>query len=81
MKARVKLKPYPSWVCYDCAMGAGGRDDGSDCTFHQGQCDVCGRERMVTEPRDYGYPSFPQHERRPTYRLYDYLSALERNGR
>lgn len=27
-------------------------------TYHIGVCDVCGHERMVTEPRDFFYPNF-----------------------
>lgn len=27
-------------------------------TYHLATCDVCGRQRMVTEPRDFFYPDF-----------------------
>lgn len=27
-------------------------------TFHKAVCDVCGLEKLCTEPRDYFYPDF-----------------------
>lgn len=27
-------------------------------TYHQGVCDVCGKEKPVTQPRDFFYPDF-----------------------
>lgn len=59
------LKPYPTWVCRACGLGASNRKaDGAllVSTFHQGLCEVCGRVTAVTEPRDYGYPKFEGHE-------------------
>jgi len=62
------LKPYPSWVCIDCAINALTEDElkrlnGHLSTFHKDICGVCGKEKAVTEPRDYGYPIFEGHER------------------
>lgn len=58
-----KLKPYPTWVCLECAYKAGGMfPQGLISTFHKGKCDVCGKSKAVTEPRDYGYPKFGGHE-------------------
>jgi hypothetical protein len=52
-------KPYPSWVCYDCATKAGGKlRDPESTTVHTGDCEVCGITQWVTQPRDYGYPRF-----------------------
>lgn len=45
---------YPAWVCGDCGQKHGRRSAGI-CTFHIGECDICGRVEMVTEPRDYGH--------------------------
>jgi len=63
-----KLKPYPAWVCIDCAKNALTQDalkklEGSLSTFHYGMCGICEKEKSVTEPRDYGYPNFEGHER------------------
>ena len=45
---------YPAWVCSDCG-DAHGRRECRMATFHVGTCCICGREDMVTEPRDYGH--------------------------
>lgn len=45
---------YPAWICGDCGQAHGRRPAGI-CTFHVGTCDICDREEMVTEPRDYGH--------------------------
>jgi hypothetical protein len=50
-------KPYPTWTCIRCAMEAGGRQ-ASLSTFHYDKCDVCGKDKAVTQPRDFGYPNF-----------------------
>lgn len=52
-----KYKPYPVWVCHDCAIKSGGRQPGI-ATYHENICDVCGEKKSVTQPRDYGYPRF-----------------------
>lgn len=58
------LKPYPVWVCHDCALAAGWVPQGNNCsTQHVGTCDVCGHLRCVMEPRDYGYPVFKGFEK------------------
>lgn len=61
---------YPSWVCRECGIEANrktclkkyGSEPKKPCfevsTYHQGKCDVCGEAKMVTEPRDFFYPSF-----------------------
>lgn len=48
---------YPSWICSDCAKLVSCHSTYSIlATFHEGICDVCLKEKSVTEPRDYGYP-------------------------
>ena len=57
---------YPSWVCSDCGTKAlqlpenRGKKRFTVSTFHNGICGVCGQEKAVTEPRDFGYPEFEQ---------------------
>lgn len=51
-------KPYPVYVCHDCGSKYGKRRALMS-TFHRGTCGVCGKEKSVTEPRDYGSPKFP----------------------
>ncbi len=63
-------KKYPSWVCQDCGVKANTltciKKYGSKpkklqfsvSTYHRGTCEVCGKEKMVTEPRDFFYPNF-----------------------
>ena len=47
------MKPsYPTWVCSECAMAEGGKRPAL-AAFHPGICDICLKEKMVTEPRDY----------------------------
>lgn len=64
---RQTLKPYPTWVCRDCAFRAivkqGIHPLTAVSTFHEDTCDVCGKVTAVTEPRDYCYPNFPGHLR------------------
>ena len=45
---------YPEWICSECGAKWGMRPAGR-CTIHQDTCGMCGEERMVTEPRDYGH--------------------------
>jgi hypothetical protein len=54
----MKLKPYPEWVCTECAKKANGKIRHLVATYHKGLCDVCGQMAYVTEPRDYSYPHF-----------------------
>ncbi len=46
---------YPSWICEDCGRKHGNRKCGW-ATWHCGdKCGVCGEEKQVTEPRDFGH--------------------------
>lgn len=53
---------YPAWVCHACGGLYGLRRPGVH-TCHVGTCGVCGRETVVTEPRDFGHlrPEWRQH--------------------
>jgi hypothetical protein len=57
------MKKYPGWICNFCGL-AFGKASGIS-TFHQGKCDVCGREASVTEPRDYDYLNLPPEFENP----------------
>lgn len=41
-----------NWLCFDCGIKRYGRKPGV-CTIHQGFCDLCGKLKNVTEPRDF----------------------------
>ena len=46
----------PDWVCVDCGHKYGQRiTPGRLSTMHMDECDVCGQEKPVTQPRDFGY--------------------------
>lgn len=43
------------WVCSDCGLALSFTDrKGSLSTWHTGICSICGREKGVTESRDFG---------------------------
>jgi hypothetical protein len=67
MTRRELMKPdYPNWVCLDCGTRYGnGRGLNHIMTMHIGACDICGEERAVTEPRDFGHlkPDWREHVR------------------
>lgn len=50
-------KPYPDWICNDCGRAHGKRPEGNPygATYHMGKCGICGEDREVTEPRDWGH--------------------------
>ena len=50
-------KDYPDWICNDCGRTYGKRPEGNPygATYHVGTCDICGEEKEVTEPRDFGH--------------------------
>lgn len=57
----IKEDNYPKWNCRECAIKYGGKyPPGHISSWHQGTCGVCGEEKSVTEPRDYGYPNYPK---------------------
>jgi hypothetical protein len=47
-------RTHPAWVCHDCGTRYGRRVPGEASTWHIDTCDVCGQEKPVTQPRDYG---------------------------
>jgi len=55
-----KIPKYPNWVCHVCGLKAMKKakiklSSPMICTSHDGVCDICGKKRSVTEPRDYGH--------------------------
>jgi anaerobic ribonucleoside-triphosphate reductase len=44
----------PAWCCAKCGEKYGRRQAGL-ATWHLDTCGVCGKESVVTEPRDFGY--------------------------
>ena len=53
----MKRKPYPLWVCSNCGEKYGRRIP-TCATWHVDKCGVCGKETMVTQPRDFGHLNF-----------------------
>jgi hypothetical protein len=64
------MSDYPEWICADCGRELASshhfaRHAERNATFHQpdpdDEFDVCGwcgsKDKPLTEPRDYGYPS------------------------
>jgi hypothetical protein len=45
---------YPNWICLPCGNRYGRKTCGI-ATWHPDNCDICGNEEMVTEPRDFGH--------------------------
>jgi hypothetical protein len=62
-----RLQEYPSLVCSDCCTKVGAELLRETATWHTGDCEVCGITQWVTEPRDFGYPSFPGYKTRAQY--------------
>jgi hypothetical protein len=54
----MKKQIFPTWVCADCAVAAGGKLRTANATWHTGKCHACGLTKSVTEPRDFGHPKF-----------------------
>lgn len=46
-----------AWVCEQCGklFGNGRPKYITVSTWHQGECDICGKEKAITEPRDFGH--------------------------
>lgn len=57
------IKKYPDWVCRECGLKASKGRSFLISTCHEGKCDVCGKIKMVTEPRDFFYPEFKTKEK------------------
>lgn len=52
----MKLSPnQPRTCCYDCGVRFGSRKPIDFSTYHAAFCPVCGKNKAVTEPRDFGY--------------------------
>ena len=58
---------YPSWICRQCAYKNGGKSaHGHVFSLSPGVCGWCEQQKVVTQPRDYGYPIY-QDELVKTY--------------
>lgn len=51
------IAAYPAWICADCGLKFGKRRP-LWATWHTGRCGWCDETASVTEPRDFGYPSY-----------------------
>lgn len=49
------------WICIDCGNKYG-KPRGNPSTYHNGICEWCGKEKAVTEHRDYGYPELKEKD-------------------
>jgi hypothetical protein len=56
-------KPYPTWVCDECGEKYG-KHPIDMATYHVGKCDICGKDRLVTEPRNFGHLKWPPKEKK-----------------
>lgn len=56
-----KLLKYPRRICTSCGLFYGHKPHWPS-TYHMAPCGVCNESKMVTEPRDFGFPDFPGHE-------------------
>jgi predicted ATP-dependent serine protease len=45
---------FPIWVCQDCGNKASKKQFAVS-TWHLGKCDICRKEKFVTEYRDFYY--------------------------
>ena len=58
----MKERKIGTWICGTCGMEYGHASDRNLSTWHIGRCDYCGKEKPVTEVRDFGYPELPKKE-------------------
>jgi hypothetical protein len=49
----MEKKKLITWICDECGDKYC-RRPASVATWHEDICDICGRKRAVTEPRDFG---------------------------
>jgi len=59
---------YPSWICCDCGKRYGRKLPSKHATWHHGECNVCGEDDIVTEPRDFGHlvNGWQEHKQKAT---------------
>jgi rRNA maturation protein Nop10 len=50
----MKTDAYPAWVCSECGSKYGRRTPDVS-AWHDGICGVCGKQTVVSEPRDFGH--------------------------
>ncbi|MBU4331607.1 hypothetical protein KKD19_05980 [Patescibacteria group bacterium] len=58
------MSKHPYWVCQECGSEASeGRQFEVSC-WHPGTCDICGKEKEVTEFRDFFYGNPPKEAKK-----------------
>lgn len=51
---------YPNLICKTCALKNGGHmRENHVCSMYKSRCEWCERITVVTEARDWGYPTYP----------------------
>ena len=66
---------YPSWVCLECGLKASKGVSHALSTWHEGKCDICKKNKPVTEPRDFYYPKF-----RSRKKVNKYYEGIKKNA-
>lgn len=46
---------YPEWICYDCGEKYGNQAISFHAKGRNGECEICGITKTVTEPHNYGW--------------------------
>lgn len=70
MRDSNSLESKICWVCNDCGDAALSLEVNKNkrrllvSTFHLGKCDICNKEKAVTQTRDFGFPVFMKNESR-----------------
>jgi hypothetical protein len=45
---------YPAFICGDCGQSHGRRGCNPYATWHEGECDICGKLAPLTQARVFG---------------------------
>jgi len=58
MRPEMTHDDYPAWICCECAEHRGYSNRCTLSTYHEDICGWCEQLKVVTQPRDYGYPKY-----------------------